>query len=576
MIDGKWAVVCGPFRMEFELYTTLCRLCELRKKGILEGIVISTWKGEADRIPGFREKLKKLSIRMVESEDPGEAARVFGDPAYFRQELQLRAVLELLPENVYILKCRTDFSNFDINRMNFLAGKEVDLKKGEWGAVQTEMQERLVVLKYGISVPFGLHDIAFFGRNSDLKRLLTFESSSLSLGKWIESDIWIFAGYYSRVFRIISDFFRMINPGGFRALVNRISDVTEGDFCLPSFLNRFFALYFVILYTNCRIYQDTAQENFGKLRFSDLFRGRKEAGIRKDWAVDLRSDEPVRQIVEGECIDSPGYRKLYHDIQKMKEPGYAKGLSLSMEDYRELVEWGRKKLHTEPEEWLRPWPELFFEDRSSDSLPGFGEAAELLFPEGGSDPVFLNMIRDITFNTKSYYDTVIRYLDELKARNDSLYKKALFCASRYMNDEVLKRIAELLLTDSLTEYERTEAEYIFKRYAHDERLYHCPMSLERIGSLIDFAMYEEANGGGGVCAQEFCRFVSRFYGCETENSPSVTAGSHGSDGSAESSALEQLRDLVYRIENRDTSGMTDDQIKMREALEGYLGVFEKG
>lgn len=47
-IMGKkvWAIVCGAIRQEFELYTTLAMLCDYRSKGLLEGIVISTWKGK--------------------------------------------------------------------------------------------------------------------------------------------------------------------------------------------------------------------------------------------------------------------------------------------------------------------------------------------------------------------------------------------------------------------------------------------------------------------------------------------------------------------------------------------------
>ena len=51
-----WAVICGAVRQEFELYNVIALLCEWRAKGMIEGIVLSTWKGEIDQIPHLRYK----------------------------------------------------------------------------------------------------------------------------------------------------------------------------------------------------------------------------------------------------------------------------------------------------------------------------------------------------------------------------------------------------------------------------------------------------------------------------------------------------------------------------------------
>ena len=96
MKQPVWTVILGNFRQEFELYTTISYLCELRQKGVIDGILISTWKGEADKIVGLRDKFSELGVELVET-DPLEDNTGYTSLNYLRQSTQMKAALPWPP-----------------------------------------------------------------------------------------------------------------------------------------------------------------------------------------------------------------------------------------------------------------------------------------------------------------------------------------------------------------------------------------------------------------------------------------------------------------------------------------------
>ncbi len=497
-----WAVMCGALRMEFEFMTTLCRLCDMRYNGVVSGIILSTWTGEIDRIPQLREKLKALDIVTVETEPINETP--FSNLNYIRQAVQLNAALDLLTFDTYVLKCRTDFSNFDLNRMDSLYSvadqKQPEIKSGSF---QTGLQSKISVLRYSVSVPFSFHDVAYLGHRNDLKRLIQLENTALFLGEAVIPDIWFFAGYYVHRFPVLADFFRHIKAGDFKECMNTLQIPCDGDIVLPNVLNKVYALYFKIIASDFTIYHDTELPGTEEISLTDILLGENHPGLRKDWVSEIRSSQISRIIVEGRLKQTEGYRRLYAEIQKMDDRKYVDGLYFSDKDWDELSEWGKN--HFGKTLCLKSYDKLNSEGTGSEP-PDFEKAVKTLMADSAGDKEVFSALEDISFQKSSYYDTVISYLKLFSDRDEDLYKKALFSATRYFNEDVLYRVAELLVNDELDDPKEIEAAvYIFKRFQADKRLYPFPMPEKHKQALLMYCQYEEKNHIDSCVRQEFNR-----------------------------------------------------------------------
>ncbi len=526
-----WAAVLGAFRQEFELLTTLSYLVDLQSKGNLDGIVISTWYGEVDRVKGLREKLKNLGIALVESK-PLLCESPYANLNYLRQSTQMKAALALLPHDALVLKSRTDFSNYDFNRIEMLRKTIVLPKPGSFGTFSAGFSNRFSVMRYGVTCPFTFHDVTYLGAWEDVRRLCTTDNSMLSVGIDVWPDVWLFAPYFINRYPILEDFYRYIDHMKYMTLMMEMN--RDREFFLPDALNKFYALYFVILYQCFSIFHQEPFPEEDPLSLEDVFYGREGQYLRRTWLVEIRNDEIVRRLVCGCLTPSEAYEALLCEIEKIKESGYAETLCITPEDYEELQIWGREYLSAEPDEWLRPYRKA--ETPKTGSL-GFEETAKLLFSEYAPDEETINVISSIAHNDRSYYGEIVHHLDFFKNKNEELYKKALFNAARYADEEVIERIAELLYEDVLSEEEKTEALYPFIRYGSEDRLYQFPLTEKRINGLLKYCMYEERENETTTVRENWYRGIVGFYqpeGFTKEPEEDVT--------------VELLRDLLAKIE----------------------------
>lgn len=495
-----WALIMGNFRQEFELYTTISYLCDLRRTGVVDEILISTWEGEADRIPHLRDRFKELGIYLVEAPEPMESIS-YTDMSYLRQAAQMKNALACVPNESVVLKCRSDFSNFDFNRMDALNEGLLSKNINGFGSFSCGLNHKISVLCYGISCPFTLYDVTFWGDREDLEKLSSSENSLYSIGSVMWVDIWIFAPYFVRKYQIFEDFYRCIEHRAFASAM--YSWRPEDDAVLPRALVKFYALYFVILYQGFTIFHEEALPDEVHLSLADVFGKRDDNYIRKNGYVEIRNEKIVDLVVNGGLEMTPGYRTLYDEINHIKEAGYAESLSITRDDYDELIEWGRKEFGLELESWLLPYHRITPSGVTYDL--DFDEASKILFSDYNVDADVLSEIKDISHDAKGYYNHLVASLPVFEKADFSLYKKALFNASRYANDTVIRRIAGLLLTGELNDTERDEALYPFKRYAYEDRLYGFPMSEERIKGLYDYCLYEKDNEEEPVIRREWYR-----------------------------------------------------------------------
>lgn len=485
MKPSVWAVITGNFRQEFELYTTIAYLCEFRSKGVIDGIVISTWEGEVEKVSGLKQRLDELGIFLVET--PAlEEDTVYSSINYLRQSTQLKSALSALPEGAFVLKCRTDYSNYDLNRIDNIHEGINLVNVNEFGDFDAGMDYKIGVLRFGVTTPFTFHDITYMGTKNDLRRLCSLDNSLLSVGYVTWVDMWIFATYFVKRYTVFEDFYRFINSNVFISLMVNITE--EKEFILPLFLNKFYALYFVVLYQCFYVYDTEVFPENEKLGIEDIFRGKEGMYLRQSWLIEIRNDEIVKRIVLGELAPSKAYDALYSEIEKIRKKGYAESLSMTYEDYEELERWGRDYFGVEPKEWLYPYNKVSLENQHTES---FDESAKILFSRYKPDDECMDAIKQIAHCKQSYYGEVIKHLDTFEKSNKNLYKKALFNSARYTNEDVIDKIAVLLYEEDLTEEEREEAMYPFVRYGHEDRLYSFPLTEKRIHGLLTYCMYEE-------------------------------------------------------------------------------------
>ena len=206
-----WAVVCGAVRQEFELYSILSYLCEYRSKGYIEGIVLSTWVGEADNVKNLREKLKFLDIKLVETPPLSEEIGRYANLNYTRQALQLLNGLKNIPDDVFVLKCRTDFCMKFFKYFDDVICNPNPLKPNSYGDFRSIFEYKVAVIGFGISHSFASVDICFFGYKLDVLKMCSFNLTQLTIENRLMPDCLFFLSPFLSEFQILKSFFIRIN-----------------------------------------------------------------------------------------------------------------------------------------------------------------------------------------------------------------------------------------------------------------------------------------------------------------------------------------------------------------------------
>ena len=465
-MNNTWAVMCGMIRVEFEFCSMLAYLCGLRKNGEIDGIIFSTWEGGAH---GYEGMLNELGVIVLESK-PLEQESEYGEMVFLRQGTQLKAALDLLPNDAYILKCRTDYSNYEMNRImpTIRNLNKTDLETVEFGKFRPLFENRIVVFGYSVNDLFSSGDIVFYGKVSDIRNMIVLEDTKLVYKNKVESDAWFFAGIFAHKYPIIGDYFRYLYPG-FRKKVFEMAANKE-DFELPGVLNKLYALYFVIAYCNFIFYYLEAGEEFKQtpapkeyeLGIKDIFFGNAGYGIRRIKSnLDIRNYSIIEQIVNGKIADSNGYRKLYSEIKKIRDISkYGSSLQMTTEDIQELKDWGEQNFEKSDDDWNKDIVKAV----QTGNNCGYDEALEILFGRFGVGEREKEIIKDISCSAKGYYNKESEYLAELKEINYKLYKRVLFSLIRHDSSKAIEEFKELLASGDMDDLEKQEAQFLIEKF----------------------------------------------------------------------------------------------------------------
>ncbi len=502
-VMGKkvWAVVCGMVRQEFELYSVLTWLCEQRSKGLIEGIIISTWLGEIDKIPHLRSKLLFLNILAIELPPFDDNANL-----YYRQAYQLKEAMDVIPDDVFVLKCRTDFCIDLLNQMLPILENKADLSVRTFGNFKTCLRYRIAVGELGISGPFICQDICFLGYKQDIYKTVIFEDKNLRFSNPLAPDLLFFVNIFISDYPLIDDFFKSFKFWGLKKQLTSQFQAFNKDIELPGMLNKFYALYFVLIYTSFFLYNDIGFEK-NEANIMDIF-GRDLSVIVVGWGTYLKSSKVLDMIIEGNITDTPSNRKFYKEIMKLASPDYAVTNYFTFDDYSETVDFGRKYFGIEPGRWLMPYRKV--KNINVDKNIGFNESLSILFSDYDVDENFMTVFHDIiTGKEGEYYGRITGYLNDL-SKYKNLYEIALFASSRGQDPYVLRCIAEMLYNKRINQKNIGMAKFIFLRQSRSPSFFSGKMSVDKIAALYYYGKYSEPLNDDTISKKFYNSLVNDF------------------------------------------------------------------
>lgn len=521
-IMGKkvWAVVCGAIRQEFELYTSLAMLCDYRSKGLLDGIVISTWKGEIENIPRLREKFKQLEIYTVELDPLDDNIGKFMNINYARQSYQLKKGLDFVPDDIFVLKCRTDYSENDIKKLENVLCGNVDLSIDAHGAFQGGIKYKIAVRQCGVTIPFVFNDICFLGYKLDLYKTISFEGTITKYNLNIIPDTAFFANIFISKFHIIEEFFYYIKTFGFftgeifqSGLKKYLSANKEckNDFELPGIFNKFFAMYFVLLKT-CFYFFDCYEENLEKFDFIDIFIPDQAKGVGTWWSNPILNVDIIKKITEGKCVSTKCYAKFYNEICKISTPYYAESMSFSSHDVNETAIWIKNVYNVDFSKWFNPYKS--FENFKKSNV-NFNKASEILFSDyisKNDKDDFFDLLNNNLFKQKiNYYSAVFEILPLIQKENNDIYASALGAACRTELPSILKFAAKELYANQIKEISVSGLDLVFGKWgANPTRFYTFPLHPYKISAFYWYGKFAEPLGKLAIPKTFYTRLIQNF------------------------------------------------------------------
>jgi hypothetical protein len=269
MNSRTWIVICGQVRNLFELAYSLHIAVAARRRGVVEGVILSTWLGEREKAAKLFSAAENDGVYIVESASPAawkEQPRDRTGPLY--QMLAIHRALEIIPDDSYVLKTRTDLvPDCALHFLNILE------RPDQWiGRDALLNKERIAVLYANNALFFDICDTQFFGHRAKLLDLFefgVFADAMTAPYPWhFVSETRIFGQKYLRGSRYLSFLSSIIDMMKFIE-VPAFSLATDSA-VLPQILLGAYATYYAALLRDFQlVFQGAAVE--GRFRLRDLF-----------------------------------------------------------------------------------------------------------------------------------------------------------------------------------------------------------------------------------------------------------------------------------------------------------------
>ena len=156
---------------------SLNELVELRKRGLVREIILSTWKGEPSKYSDMLKLFQTARVKIIEDEQPAINAHspyYKGKDYIWHQMKALENGLKNVDENRFVLKTRSDvyinpkfIEKLALEKEELLKIKK-DLPKGN------VFRYKVWVPWFELTKPFFMADESFFGSKEDLQKLYNY------------------------------------------------------------------------------------------------------------------------------------------------------------------------------------------------------------------------------------------------------------------------------------------------------------------------------------------------------------------------------------------------------------------
>src|SRR3989338_10094302 len=170
---GIDVIFTGLVRTPEKFKKSITDLVQIRKDGLINQIIFSTWDYELDKYPQIFEFLRKNNVTVLANKEPED--RGLGN--IWCQMKSLDIALTKVEDDRFVLKNRTDiYINPEFLRKIFKEKEKIlritcALSKGNI------FKYKVWVHYYELKTPFHMGEEAFFGHKHDIKLLVNYDAS---------------------------------------------------------------------------------------------------------------------------------------------------------------------------------------------------------------------------------------------------------------------------------------------------------------------------------------------------------------------------------------------------------------
>ncbi|HEY5793207.1 MAG TPA: hypothetical protein VIS74_07905 [Chthoniobacterales bacterium] len=342
-------MITGNVRSGREFRGIFEQVFELRRQGLVDGILFATWRDELRKFPSLGKTLADQGVTTVAIEPPAALPAIH--PLFHGYVLHQRKALHFalcsLPADCFVLKARTDFAEERFASMAQSLFRE-DSPSLRVNLPQPILQTRLFTFDARTDYFFYWDDIVFCGMRDDLLALNNFELSPEVIypAQLFAAEMRLFAPLFLKHYPVLAWFFENVHGEKFGRALQRWAEA--GDAVpLPVLAREILAAYFHIL-SRYLLLPEAAGELGGPLSLRQFFQDSPGRGVKRfptPWpSHKLVSAAPMRSLAEGRDGDDVEMAELLTRLERLdSDPAARRELRADLESRSgELVEFGRR------------------------------------------------------------------------------------------------------------------------------------------------------------------------------------------------------------------------------------------
>lgn len=191
-------IFTGLPRMPDLFKQSIGEMTDLIDEGILDDIYFVTWDGRLSDKKALRSYLESHSVQIIQPEE----SPVAGDSNIWHQMKALEIGLDVIPDDAYVLKTRTDV-HIEKEFLRKLFAREIDELATTAGS--DVFEQRIWVSYFIVSEPFYVNDQCFAGLARDLEKLYNYSEKLPVYDYSLNSHVRRFIHPYLEEFDVLHD-----------------------------------------------------------------------------------------------------------------------------------------------------------------------------------------------------------------------------------------------------------------------------------------------------------------------------------------------------------------------------------